>query len=176
MSGPAAGQPRTVSERRGDVTAETQALAGTTTRQGGRPSLLYLVKQVELAVRAQMDELLKPAGITVLQYTALTVLRRRDGLSSAQLARNSFVTAQSMADIVTALERRGLIARRRDPGNRRVLLISLTAEGRDLLEEFETAMAALENRMLAGLGTRQRADLEDYLNHCRTALAGSLPH
>src|SRR5579884_1430170 len=155
MPGSAAGQPRTVRERRGDVTAETQALAGTTPRQGGRPSLLYLVKQVELAVRAQMDELLKPAAITVLQYTALTVLRRRDGLSSAQLARNSFVTAQSMADIVTALERRSLIARRRDPGNRRVLLISLTPEGSELLDEFETAMAALEDRMLAGLTTRQ---------------------
>jgi DNA-binding MarR family transcriptional regulator len=141
-----------------------------------RPSLLYVVKQVELAARAQMDELLKPAGITALQYTALTVLRRRDGLSSAQLARNSFVTAQSMADMITALERRGLIARRRDPGNRRTLLISLTDAGHELLATHDEAMDALEERMLTGLTVRQRRDLEVYLNRCRTALSDLPPH
>jgi len=141
-----------------------------------RPSLMYAVKQVELAARAHMDELLKPAGITVLPYTALTVLRRRDGLSSAQLARNSFVTAQSMTDMVTGLERRGLIVRRRDPNNRRALLISLTDAGRQLLETYDEAMDALEQRMLAGFSARERTDLKDYLNRCRSALANEPPH
>ena len=66
--------------------------------------LLYLVKQVELAVRARLDELLRPDGLTALQYTALTVLERHPDMSVAQLARNSFVTAQSMADMVAALK------------------------------------------------------------------------
>ncbi|MFI9583541.1 MarR family winged helix-turn-helix transcriptional regulator [Streptomyces sp. NPDC052236] len=123
-----------------------------------------------------MDELLKPAGITALQYTALTVLRRRDGLSSAQLARNSFVTAQSMADMVTGLERRGLITRRRDPGNRRVLLISLTDTGRELLAAYDEAVGALEERMLGGLRKQERHDLEDYLNRCRAALSDRPAH
>ena len=71
--------------------------------------LLYLVKQVELAVRSHLDDLLRPAGLTALQYTALTVLERHPDLSSAHLARNSFVTAQSMADMITTLEGRGRI-------------------------------------------------------------------
>lgn len=141
-----------------------------------RPSLLYAVKQVELAVRSHIDELVKPAGITALQYTALTVARRRDGLSSAQLARNSFVTAQSMADMVTALEKRGLIVRRRDPHNRRALLISLTDAGRELLAALDEAVEALEERMLSGLTRRQRGELEDYLNRCRAALSDRPPH
>jgi DNA-binding MarR family transcriptional regulator len=137
---------------------------------------MYAVKQVELAARAHMDELLKPVGITALQYTALTVLRRRDGLSSAQLARNSFVTAQSMADMVTTLERRGLITRRRDPANRRVLLISLTDSGHSLLTSYDESMRALEERMLGPLSERERVNLEDYLNRCRAALAAEPPH
>jgi DNA-binding MarR family transcriptional regulator len=104
------------------------------------------------------------------------VLRRHDGLSSAQLARNSFVTAQSMADMVTTLERRGLIVRRRDPDNRRALLISLTCAGHELLAAQDAAMAALEERMLADLSERQRLDLEDYLNRCRAALSDRPPH
>ncbi len=77
-------------------------------------------------MRAHLDDLLRDSGVTALQYTALTVLARRDGLTSAELARNSFVTPQAMADLVTALERGGLIVRRRNPDNRRQLLISLT--------------------------------------------------
>lgn len=141
-----------------------------------RPSLLYAVKQVELAIRSRMDELVRTSGITALQYTALTVLRRRDGLSSAQLARNSFVTAQSMADMVTFLERRGLISRQRDPANRRALLISLTEEGHALLAAHDEAMAELEDRMLSGFTAGQRHDLEEYLNRCRISLAGGPPH
>lgn len=137
---------------------------------------MYAVKQVELAARAHMDELLKPTGITALQYTALTVLRRRDGLSSAQLARNSFVTAQSMADMVTTLQRRGLIDRRRDPDNRRVLLISLTDAGRELLAAYDPPMDTLEQRMLGDLAPHERTALESYLNRCRAALADEPPH
>src|SRR4051794_41805709 len=82
------------------------------------PSLLYAVKQVELAVRAHLDELLRPSGITALQYTALTVLDRRGGLTPPGLARSSFVTPPTMGDPVPALERRGLIERSARPRNR----------------------------------------------------------
>ncbi|GLW31712.1 MarR family winged helix-turn-helix transcriptional regulator [Actinoplanes regularis] len=119
------------------------------------PSLLYLVKQLELAVRARLDELVRRHGITALQYTALTVLERHDGLSAAQLARDSFVTAQSMADMVRTLETRALIRRERNPANRRELLIHLTDEGRSLLAAVETPVRELEARMIANLtGTR----------------------
>lgn len=75
----------------------------------GTPMLLYLVKQIELAVRSRLDDLVRPAGLTALQYTALTVLERNTDLSSAQLARRSFVTSQAMADMITALETRDLM-------------------------------------------------------------------
>jgi DNA-binding MarR family transcriptional regulator len=135
------------------------------------PSLLYAVKQVELAVRAHLDELLRPSGTTVLQYTALTVLARRDGLTSAELARNAFVTPQSMGDIVTALERRDLVARHRDPRHGRRLLISLTPAGQDLLVRMESQVRALEEQMLGDLTAGERVELRDYLNRCRSALA-----
>ncbi|QYN38439.1 MarR family transcriptional regulator [Pseudonocardia sp. DSM 110487] len=146
-------------------------LSGMTADPAEGPSLLYAVKQVELAVRAHLDELLRPSGTTVLQYTALTVLARRDGLTSAELARNAFVTPQSMGDMVTALERRDLVTRHRDPRHARRLLISLTPAGQELLERMESQVRALEERMLDGLTAGERAELRDYLNRCRSALA-----
>ncbi|MER5748721.1 MarR family transcriptional regulator [Streptomyces sp. NPDC002088] len=135
------------------------------------PSLLYMVKQVELVVRSHLDELVKPSGITALQYTALTVLERHDGLSAAQLARDSFVTAQSIADLVRSLESRGLIRRERNPRNRRELLILLTDAGRDLLAHHATAVRELEERMLRNLTAHQTEQFRKALTEAWHALS-----
>ncbi|MET0820661.1 MAG: MarR family transcriptional regulator [Aeromicrobium sp.] len=134
------------------------------------PSLLYAVKQVELAVRSHLDDLLRPTGITALQYTALTVLQRGHDVTAAQLARNSFVTTQSMSDIVTALERRRLISRARDTVDRRRITLSLTPAGEQLLADRAEAVAALEARMVAGLSASDVATFRKALNASRAAL------
>ena len=140
-----------------------------------RPSLLYAVKQVELVVRAHLDELLRDSGVTALQYTALTVLARRDGLTSAELARNSFVTPQAMADLVTALERGGFIERRRNPDNRRQLLISITPEAHALLDRFDGPVAGIEARMVEGFDVAERERFRDFLNRARSSLEAAAP-
>src|ERR1700761_6551715 len=96
------------------------------------PLLLYMVKQVELAVRARIDEIVRPVGPPASKSPALTVLARHTDMSSSQLARSSFVTAQSMADMITALEGRALIERHRDGTDRRRLVGALPGEGRAL--------------------------------------------
>jgi DNA-binding MarR family transcriptional regulator len=117
--------------------------------------LLYLVKQVELAIRARLDDLFRPVGLTALQYTALTVLERHDNMSSAQLARNSFVTAQSMADMIAALEGRGL-----------------TADGRALLDRYRDEVQALEQGMIAGMTDAEVVAFRAALNICHANLSG----
>lgn len=134
-------------------------------------SLLYLIKRTELAVRARLEELLKPAGITALQYTALTVLERRDGVSAAQLARDSFVTAQTMADMVRALESRELIRREPNPVNRRERLILLADPGRKLLAQYAEPARELEERMVAELSGEETDQLRASLIKAWRALA-----
>ncbi|MEV0222830.1 MarR family transcriptional regulator [Streptomyces sp. NPDC050704] len=135
------------------------------------PSLLYMVKQVELVVRSHLDELLKPTGITALQYTSLTVLERHDGLSAAQLARDSFVTAQSVADVVRSLENHGLVRRERNPHNRRELLILLTESGRDLLARHAEPVRELEERMVRNLTAHQTDQFRQALSKAWQALS-----
>ena len=135
------------------------------------PSLLYAVKQVELAGRAQLDELLRPSGVTTLQYTAMTVLARREPLTSAELARNSFVTAQTMTDLVTGLDRRSLISRAPDPAHGRRILIRLTDAGRAFLDEYAGPVARIEAQMLGDLTVEEQRCLRDLLNRCRAGLA-----
>lgn len=140
------------------------------------PGLLYLVKQLELAVRARLDEVLRPVALTPLQYTALTVLERRSGLTTAELARNSFVTDQAMADMVVALERRGLIAREGDPRDRRRRVIGLTGPGQELLDRVRDEVTALEHRMVSQLDQRDAARFRAYVVACHAALADRPSH
>jgi DNA-binding MarR family transcriptional regulator len=133
------------------------------------PTLLYLMKQVELAVRAELDELCRPVGLTALQYTALTVLERHSDLTSAHLARHSFVSQQSMAEMVTVLLDEGLIQRHRDPADRRRLVIALTPAGRRLLRRLRPKVTALQERMLAQHSKAQAAELRRSLELCRSA-------
>ncbi|WP_329223414.1 MarR family transcriptional regulator [Streptomyces sp. NBC_01485] len=121
------------------------------------PLTIYLVKQLELAIRSFMDEALRPYGLTTVQYTALTVLRHRGGLSSAQLARRSFVRPQSMHEIVRSLEERGLIERAHAPGNRRIMKARLTREGQELLAACEPAVQKLEDRLLLDMPEKRRS-------------------
>lgn len=145
-------------------------------RATSEPTLLYVMKQVELAVRSRLDDMFRPLGLTALQYTALTVLERHPDLTSAQLARNSFVTAQSMADMVVALESRGLVERHRDQADRRRLVLALTSDGKALLRRYRGKVSALEQEMLTGLGADQAAELRRSLLVCRANLADHPAH
>jgi DNA-binding MarR family transcriptional regulator len=141
------------------------------------PLTLYMVKRLELVIRARMDVALRPFGLSTVQFTALTALRARDGLSSAQLARRSFVTPQTMNEMVHSLERRGLIARRQAPGNRRVLLLTLTDGGQELLAQCDPLVEAIEGEMLAAIPAGQHGLLRQSLDLGYAALAeGALPN
>jgi DNA-binding MarR family transcriptional regulator len=131
-----------------------------------RPRLSYLVKQLELAVRAEMDSHARVHGLTTLQYTALTVLQRHPGMSGADLSRRSFVSPQAGNEIVAHLERKGLIERTPDGQNRRILRMRLTEEGERVVGACEGWMDELEKVMLAGLAQSDIRALRRILETC----------
>lgn len=137
------------------------------------PTLLYLIKQVELAAKMRLEEILEPHDVTAVQYTALTVLARNPGLTSARLARNTFVRIQSMAQTMSALEEKGLISRETDPESRRQLRTSITPAGRRLMRELSEPIAALERELFEHLTPEEAAVFESALRHARLALGGS---
>ena len=138
-------------------------------------TLLYLIKQVELAVRRELDDVVAAADLTTLQYTALTVLERHPGITSAELARNSFVRAQTMAEMVTFLLGRGLITRERDEENRKQYLLTLSPEGQQVLDDLHDHVADIEALMLDSFDAGQTEILRTYLLRCRHSLSGNAP-
>ncbi|PQP25104.1 MarR family transcriptional regulator [Rhodococcus opacus] len=140
---------------------------GTTQDVGGSPArVTYLVKRLESAVRRDLDAAMQAQGLTTPQYAALSILQRNPGLSSAQLARRSFVTAQSMQVMVAAFVRSGYVERHPDPDKQRVLRNYLTEAGLDVLARCEEAADHIEERMLAGLSRSQISRLRETMTTC----------
>ena len=114
----------------------------------GAPLLTYVVGRLDRIIRTRLGEILGPLELTVAQFTMLSVLARRPGLSNAQLARRALILPQSTLQVLSALESRKLVVR--TPARGRVLTAQLTPAGRALLVVAETATRALEAEMLDG--------------------------
>ncbi|MEU8635068.1 MarR family transcriptional regulator [Amycolatopsis sp. NPDC048633] len=114
-------------------------------------SLGYLLKEASSALRAAMEEVLRPLGMTVTHYSCLELLAQRPGLSNSELARGAFVTRQSMNVLLQALEREGDVTRPAAAPVGKVLPTRLTPRGRRKLEKATAAVRSVEVRMLAGL-------------------------
>lgn len=119
-------------------------------------SLGYLLKKASSALRAAMEEVLRPLGMSVTHYSCLELLAQRPGLSNSELARGAFVTRQTMNVLLQALERDGYVTRPAEAAVGKVLPARLTPRGRRSLEKASAAVRSVETRMLAGLtGTEQ---------------------
>ncbi len=139
------------------------------------PRVSYLVFRLERRIRARLDQALARHGVTTTEYMALSELRIRDGLSSAQLARIAFVTPQAMSLVIRDLEGRGLIRRAPDPAQRRMLRTSLTGKGRSVLARCDRALDGIEDVMLGEVDDATRKTLAETLTECAHALHTPAP-
>jgi DNA-binding MarR family transcriptional regulator len=153
---------------------QEQTAARTASNQPDGPTLLYLIGRVDRVVRRRIDEVVGSYGLSVSQYTTLSVLARRSGLSNAQLARRALVSPQSMNEVLLALERRGLVRRKAHPEHGRILQARLTAKGRRLLDACDDGVRDVEARMMRGLTARDEAALRRALLAGVRALHGGL--
>jgi DNA-binding MarR family transcriptional regulator len=121
-------------------------------------SLGYLLKEASSALRAAMEEVLRPLGMSITHYSCLELLAQRPGLSNSELARGAFVTRQSMNVLLQALERDGYVTRPAAAPVGKALPTRLTERGRQSLEAASAAVRSVEDRMLTGLSAVERAD------------------
>lgn len=123
----------------------------------------YLIKQVATAFRKVAEDRLRGIGLSMSQYAVLRALSDLPGAPAAELARRTFVTRQSLRDVLGGLQRAGLASVATEPAARRVLPVTITAEGRRRLERAEALVSDVEERMLAGIAS---GDLAALLKAC----------
>jgi DNA-binding MarR family transcriptional regulator len=121
-----------------------------------------LARHLELARRAAFAE----HGIEQWEFDVLAALRRAGTpyqLSPGRLLRETLVTSGTMTNRIDRLSARGYVERYPDPGDRRGVIVRLTAEGRCAVDGAFTALLDAERALLEHLSDRDRARLASLL-------------
>ena len=142
---------------------------------GAHARVSYVIARLDRAIRREITDMVAPHGLTATQYTALSVLRMGKGLSNAQIARRSYVTPQSMIEMLGTLEAKGLIVRSPAPDHGRILRTELTPKGRRLLSRCDAAINRMEIEMTRELSPEQLDEFEQMLRSCVHMLHAGLP-
>ncbi len=83
----------------------------------------------------KLKQMQLPGELTVAETSALSRLDRGGPATSSELAKQDRISPQSMGATLAALERRGLVARDRDPGDGRRIVMSITDLGRQVMND-----------------------------------------
>ena len=130
----------------------------------------YLLMRVHRALRAAIDETLRPHAFTLPQVTVMFALARKSGLSTADLARRAFVTPQAMGEVLAGLEAKGCVIRRAHDSHGRILPAELTPIGIEARKLCHEVLARAEEQMLSGLSADERETLGRLLERCLEGL------
>jgi len=131
----------------------------------------YLLKEVQQDLRKRMDRALMELNLTTPQYSVLSQLHEFPGLSSADLARKSFVTPQTMNLIVQKLEARELLGRALSTNHGKILNTEVTSEGKDLLNKANAIVLQVQAEIFNPISEDETIMLTDILRKLRKASA-----
>lgn len=133
----------------------------------GDETLSEAFRSVARQLRDTSQETLAPWDITPSHLRALRVLMRHGVLRMSELSDHLHIAARSTTEVVDALETRGLVERRPDPGDRRATLVELTAHGTSVLDAIRTARGTEAERAFDRLSQTDRAHLGRILRKLR---------
>ena len=126
-------------------------------------------------MRGAADLALRRHGVHVGQNLLLEALWERDGLTPGAIAERLHVTTPTVVKMANRMEAAGLLTRRRDAADSRLVRLYLTDRGRAAQRAVERELALLEERATAGLGEDERRCLVAALERIVHNLEGEVP-
>jgi DNA-binding MarR family transcriptional regulator len=153
------------------VKSETQSA---TKQQIGSPeesASIDLFRTADLLSRAPA-QVLKGEDLSPTQYNVLRILRGApSGLPCGEIAGRMITRDPDITRLLDRLAKRGLIARRRESKDRRIVLTKITPEGLDLLGRLDAPMQQVHHKQLGHLGPNRLTTLAQLLESARSELA-----
>jgi MarR family transcriptional regulator, organic hydroperoxide resistance regulator len=110
----------------------------------------------------------QPRGLTSSQLRALFVLGKSAEVTAGDLAKSADLNPASVTAMLDQLEANGIVERRRPSHDRRICMVSLTDQGRSIVDDERSRWQALWER---GLGDLSEAELGAALHVMRRMIA-----
>lgn len=122
-----------------------------------------LLAQVAQAYRSLSDSFMDRIGMHRAQATLLCRLFARDGMTQSEIAEQLSVQGATVTNMLQRMEEAGLVARRRDPEDNRLVRVYLTDLGRKQERAITGQFVKVEQAIFEGLEIEERAKLRRML-------------
>jgi DNA-binding MarR family transcriptional regulator len=132
-------------------------------KRGEKGHIGYLLRQAAGAYRLRMDRALADLEVTPPQFAFLAMLAAYPGYSSADLARLTLLTPQTVSVIIANLERMGAIERRAHAVHGRIQHLELTKAGHALLAKCRSRADVVERDLSNGLSSAEERIVRRWL-------------
>src|SRR5215469_3006881 len=121
-------------------------------------------------LRAHCEERARPYVVTPPQWGALSLLLVHDGMTIGAMSQKRGVDAPAATGIITRLEQIGLVERRHDREDRRVVKVYLTDEGRDISQTLVSSVEHFEHSLKRGFS---EGELDHFLAHLQQLITNA---
>src|SRR5437667_11269272 len=126
-------------------------------------SATFLLKRLGFSAKEQTMKAYEQTGLHPYHHGILTVLGERSRETQGAIADALGYDRGQLVGLLDELEERGLVARRRDPADRRRHIVELTADGKRALAKLRALASRLEDEFFAQLDEGERAQLHELL-------------
>lgn len=127
------------------------------------PTTGYLAWQFSQLMAGRLERALRAEDLTLAQHNALQHAARTPGVSAAEIARRSGITAQSMGAAVNQLVERGLLRREPHPTSRRSMRLFATDEGHSAAARAASIGTRIESEMSSPLSPDDKSTIHRLL-------------
>ena len=125
----------------------------------------HLIRRLQQIASALFLEQAKAFDFTPVQYAALVAIEKHPGLDQTTLCNEIALDRSTIGDVVSRLEKRGLIKRTNGIADRRTKSLHITAAGTRMIRDIEPAVAATQRLILAPLKANERSAFMQMLKH-----------
>lgn len=106
-----------------------------------------LLRTVSSIIKRRGRDILSNFDITPPQFNALLILRNHGNLTIGELGEKMYLACSTATDLIDRMERNGLVERRRDQNDRRVIRLHVKEKGMEMVQ----AVMAARKRYLSGI-------------------------
>jgi len=122
--------------------------------------LPYLLNRAGARIATAFNEEMRRLGTSLQAWRVLAALRERDGRRMGDLSLTTTIEVSTLTRLADNMEKKGLVARRRDANDTRAVLLHVTAAGRRLTRRVLPIAERYEKVALSGFGAAEAETLK----------------
>ena len=141
--------------------------------KGSRENIVNIEKhlrKVDYIIRLKGREILNDFNITVPQFTALQILIYNGELTIGELSQKMALACSTITDLIDRMEKNGLVVRKKDEKDKRVVRIEVLPVGYEIVEKvLKKRVEFLESKMV-DLTDEEKISLDEGLESLYNAM------